>query len=67
MASAALVMMFVLRAGVWFAGADGVDGAGLAGVDGVAGVGLVGFAGVVPGVAGVAVNLAVKVISPVIS
>ena len=46
MASAALVMMFVLRAGVWFAGADGVDGAGLAGVDGVAGVGLVWFAGV---------------------
>ena len=60
MASAALVMMFVLRAGVWFAGADG---AGLAGVDGVAGVGLVGFAGV----AGVAVKLAVNVISPVIS
>ena len=64
MASAALVMMFVLRAGVWFAG---VAGAGLAGVDGVAGVGLVGFAGVVPGVAGVAVKLAVNVISPVIS
>ena len=64
MASAALVMMFVLRVGVWFAG---VDGAGLAGVDGVAGVGLVGFAGVISGVAGVAVKLAVNVISPVIS
>ena len=63
MASAALVMMFVLRAGVWFAGVDGVDGAGLAGADGVAGVGLARFAGVT----GVAVKFAVNVISPVIS